>query len=134
MLLREESVCAPEHQGSRRTSLLGGWMNISGRTLAAVPAYRLAYRLLQRRGVLTERLFELGVIYHKWFLKLVEHLDYLAHSRVEKTHSPKQDLRCRLQACWLAHLLEDHLNEPARCERLGAWQVPHLPQRLLAFT
>src|SRR5215213_7971960 len=81
------------------------WVNISGRTLAAVPSHCLAYRLLQRRGVPTECPLELGVIYHKWFLKLVEHLDYLAHFRVEKTHRPQQDLRCCLQAGRLAYLL-----------------------------
>src|SRR5215217_9035652 len=99
-------------------------MNILGRTLAAVPAHRLAYRRLQRRGLLAERLLELGVIHHEGFLELVEHLDRLADSRVEKTHSPKHDLRCRLEACWLAHLLEDHLHEPARRERLGTGKVP----------
>src|SRR5215212_5882825 len=118
----------------RRISLLGSWTNISGRTLAAVPAYRLAYSLLQRRRVLAECLLELGVIHHEGFLELVEHLDHLADSRVEKTYSPKQDLRCSLDAYRLAHLLEDHLHELARRGRFGAGQVPRLPQSLLAFT
>jgi hypothetical protein len=89
--------CAAQHD--QRDEQLGSWMNISGRTRAAVPPHRVAYRLLERRGVLAECPFELGVIYHEGFLELVEHLDRLAASRVEKTHRPQQDLRCRLHAC-----------------------------------
>ena len=55
----------------RRTSLLDTRTNIFARTLAAVPSHRLAYRLPERRGVLAERLFELGVIHHERFLELV---------------------------------------------------------------
>src|SRR5215203_243472 len=113
--------------------VLGSWTNISGRTLAAVPANSSAYRLLERRGLLAKRLLELGVIHHEGFLELVKHLDHLAHARVEKTHSPKHDLRCRLDARRLADLLEDHLHEPACRERLGTGKVPYLPQSLLAF-
>src|SRR5829696_8866131 len=113
---------------------LGTWMNISVRTPGAVPSDGLAYRLLERRGIIAERLFELGVIYDKGFLELVEHLDHLAHSRVEKTHRPEQDLGCRLDACRLADFLKDRLDEPARRDRLGAGQVPRLPQGLLAFS
>src|SRR5215208_5368090 len=80
---------------SQNSPFLRSWMNISGRTLAAVPAYRLAYRRLQRRRLLAERLFELGVIHHEGLLELVEHLDRLADSRIDKTHRPQQDLRCR---------------------------------------
>src|SRR5215212_649243 len=106
--------------GVPRTHLPRTRVNISGRTLAVVPSHRVAYRLLERRGGLAERLFELGVIYHEGFLELVEHLDRLANDRVEQTYSPQQELRWRLDACWLANLLEDHLHELARRECLGA--------------
>src|SRR5215211_4812937 len=121
----------PPREG-RRTHLLDTWMNISARTLGAVPSHRMAYRLPERRGVLAKRLFELGVIDHERFLELVEHLDHLTHSRIEKTHRPQQDLRCRLDACRLANFLENHLHELARCERLGAGHVQRFPQCLLA--
>src|SRR5215217_2947714 len=98
----------PPREG-RRTHLLDTWMNISARTLGAVPSHRMAKRLL-----------ELGVIDHERFLELVEHLDHLTHSRIEKTHRPQQDLRCRLDACRLANFLENHLHELTCCERLGA--------------
>src|SRR5215208_4881308 len=92
----------------------------SGWALLTVPSYSTLDGFPKRRRLLAERLFELGVIHHEGFLKLVEHLDRLADSWVEKTHSPQQHLRCSLDACWLADFLEDHLHEPARCERLGA--------------
>src|SRR5215212_717018 len=97
--------------GLRRMHLLSSWTNISGQRLATIPSHRLAYRLLQRRDVLAELPLELGLIYHEWFLELVEHLDQLPHSGIEKTHRPQQDLRCSLDACRLANLLEDYLNE-----------------------
>src|SRR5215211_7984609 len=112
----------PCHQHTALTNevVLGSWTNISGGTFDTVPSHGLAYRLLQRRRLLAERLFKLGVIYHERFLELVEHLDHLAASRVEKTYSPHQDLRCCLDACRLANFLKDQLHELARCERLGA--------------
>src|SRR5215210_1399483 len=79
--------------------------------LLSVPPYATLDGFPKRRRLLAEGLFELGVIYHEGLLKLVEHLDRLADSRVEKTYSPQQDLRCRLQAYRLADLLEDHLHE-----------------------
>src|SRR5215204_4336404 len=92
----------------------------SGWALLTVPSYGALDGFPKRRRLLAERLFELGVIHHEWFLELVEHLDRLADSWVEKTHSPQQHLRCRLDACRLADFFEDHLHELARCERLGA--------------
>src|SRR5215216_1732667 len=106
----------------------------SGRTLLSVPLYATLDGFPKRRRLLAERLYELGVIHHEGLLELVEHLDRLADSWVEKTHSPQHDLRCRLDACWLAHLLEDHLHELASSERLGTRKVPYLPQSFLAFT
>src|SRR5215212_11352195 len=105
----------------------------SGRALLSVPPYGTPDGFPKRRRLLAERLFELGVIHHEWLLELVEHLDRLADARVEKTYSPEHDLRSRLHACWLADLLEDHLHELARCERLWAGKVPRLPQCLLAL-
>src|SRR5215208_259396 len=43
----------PPREG-RRTHLLDTWMNISARTLGAVPSHRMAYRLPERRGVLAK--------------------------------------------------------------------------------
>src|SRR5215212_8723844 len=106
----------------------------SGRTLLSVPPYATLDGFPKRRRLLAERLFELGVIHHEWFLELVEHLDRLADSWVEKTHSPQHHLRCRLDACRLADFFEDHLHELARCERLGGGSVPRLPKSLLAFS
>src|SRR5918997_6522109 len=114
--------------------VLGSWANISGSTLAAVPSHRLAYRLLERRGVQTERLLELGVIHHAGFLELVEHLDSLPDPRVEKTYRPQQDLRRSLDSCRLAYLGEDRLHELAGRDRPGAGQVPRLSQCLLALS
>src|SRR5829696_1553730 len=59
----------------------------SGWVLLSVPLHGLPDGLLEWCGVLSERLFELGVIYHEGLLKLVEHLDRLADSWVEKTYS-----------------------------------------------
>src|ERR671917_35506 len=114
--------------------VLGSWTNISGSTLAAVPAHRLCYRLSQWDGVLAERLLELGVVHHEGFLELVEHLDGLADPRVEQAYRPQQDLRRRLEACRPADLLGDRLNELARRDGLGIGQVPRLPQGLLALS
>src|SRR5918998_1489404 len=114
--------------------VLGSWTNISGSTLAAVPAHRLCYRLSEWGGVFAERLLELGVVHHEVFLELVEHLDGLADPRVEQAYGPQQDLRRSLDSCRLAYLGEDRLHEPARRDRLGAGQVPRLPQSLLALS
>ena len=71
-------------------------MNISGRMLAAVPLLRVAYRLLEQRGVLAERLLELEVIYHEGFLGdglvcdpvygLVDGVDTLGNCRDDDLH------------------------------------------------
>src|SRR5215212_130156 len=61
----------------------------SGRALLSVPPYATLDGFPKRRRLLAERLFELGAIHHEWFLELVEHLDRLADSWVEKTHSPR---------------------------------------------
>src|SRR5918998_5175252 len=114
--------------------VLGSWTNISGSTLAAVPAHRLCYRLSQWGGVLAERPLKLGVVHHEGFLELVEHLDGLADPRVEQTYGPQQDLRRHLEACRPADLLGDRLNELARRDGLGIGQVPRLPQGLLALS
>src|ERR671917_1365748 len=110
--------------------VLGSWTNISGSTLAAVPAHRLCYRLSEWGGVFAERPLKLGVVHHERFLELVEHLDGLADSRVEQAYRPQQDLGCYLDARGPAGLPEDRPNELARGDRLGIGQVPRLPQCL----
>src|SRR5215213_6428675 len=57
--------------------VLGSWTNISGRTLAAVPANSVAYRLLKLRLVLAKRVFEAGVPLHGRFRRGVGHRDRL---------------------------------------------------------
>src|SRR5215210_472744 len=118
---------------SRELPLSGSRTNSSGHPLAAVPPYRVAYGLLEGRGALTERPLEPGVVHDEGFLELVEHLYRLADSRIEHSYGPEQDLRCRLDARRLADLLEDHPYELARRDRLGAGQVPRLPEGLLAL-
>src|SRR5215211_8119871 len=66
----------------------------SGRALLSVPPYATLDGFPKRRRLLAKGLFEFGVIHHEGFLKFVEHLDRLAHSRVEKPYCPQQDLRC----------------------------------------
>src|SRR5215210_8923206 len=109
------------------TASPGTWVNRvshhtsrSGWALLTIPSYGTPDGFPKRCRLLAERCFELGVIHREGFLELVEHLDRLTDARVEKTHRPQQDLRCCLDTCWLANFLEDHLHEPARCERLGA--------------
>lgn len=53
----------------------------------AVPLYGLPNGLLERSGMVTEGPSEVGVVYHKRLLELVEHLDHLTHSGVEEPHS-----------------------------------------------
>src|SRR5215207_11776105 len=106
----------------------------SGCALLTVPPYGTLDGFPERCGVVAECSREVGVIYDERFLELVEHLDRLAQGRVEETNSPQQDLGCRLDACWLADFLEDHLHELARCECLGAGQVPRPTHSLLAFS
>src|SRR5687768_4457231 len=81
----------------------------SCRALLTVPAHGTLDGFSKRCRLLAELPLEPGIIYDERFLELVEHLKYFAHSRVEKTHRPQQDLRCRLHACRLADLLEDYL-------------------------
>jgi hypothetical protein len=92
----------------------------SCRALLTVPAHGTLDGFSKRCRLLAELPLEPGVIYDERFLELVEHLKYFAQSRVEETHGPQQNLRCRLHACWLAHFLEDHLHKLACCDGLGA--------------
>src|ERR671917_2759567 len=91
------------------------------RAVLAVPSHGLPYGLSKWCGVVAEGSREVGVVHDERFLELVEHLDRLAQGRVEETQDLQQDLRCRLDACRLADLLEDHLYKLARRDRLGAW-------------
>src|SRR5215203_1203949 len=90
------------------------------RAVLAVPSHGLPYGLLEWCGVVAEGSREVRVVHDERLLELVEHLDRLAQRGVEETQCPQQDLRCRLDACWLADLLEDHLHELARLDRRGA--------------
>src|SRR5215207_5311952 len=92
----------------------------SGCALLTVPPYSTLDGFPERCGVVAECSREVGGIQDERFLELVEHLDRLANDRVEQTYSPQHNLGWRLEACWLANLLEDHLHELARCDRLGA--------------
>src|SRR5919107_85059 len=84
----------------------------------AVPSHGLPYGLSKWCCVVAEGSREVGVVHNERFLELVEHLHHLVQGRVKETHCPQHDLRYRLDACRLADLLEDHLYDLARRDRL----------------
>src|SRR3712207_8943622 len=110
-LLLRRSVNRVRGEPPGRARTVCRYTSRSGWALVAVPPYGTPDGFSQRRRSLAELSLESGVIYDEWFLELVEHLDRLAQGRVEDAQGSEQDLRCRLDACWLANLLEDHLHE-----------------------
>src|SRR5918998_3593544 len=79
----------------------------------AIPAHGLPDGHFEGCGVVAEGFVEGRVVEDEGLLELVEHLDHLAHGRVEETHSPEQDLRRPLHLGFAPGFFEDDLDEAA---------------------